>query len=251
MRVLSAGRFAREAAARGPGEVCAVFARSFYLRFPGGGYACVGERSIGNGPLNVLAESCGAPALHARLRLALDAARPWVPPPLPPVRPPLALDPGGARPPAGGLGVLAFGAHNALCAFAQPALEALDAWLAGRELEAAAERLIGLGPGLTPSGDDYLGGILVALHIAGRPAKARDLWRWLAPRLAARTSGLSAAHLAAAAHGEAHESLHACIAALACGDAGARRQALEQLSSHGRFSGWDALAGARAVLRCP
>ena len=31
-------------------------------------------------------------------------------------------------------------------------------------------RLVGLGPGLTPSGDDFLGGMMIALGLLGRPA---------------------------------------------------------------------------------
>ncbi|OLT26980.1 hypothetical protein BJF79_43005, partial [Actinomadura sp. CNU-125] len=37
----------------------------------------------------------------------------------------------------------------------------------------AAERIVGLGPGLTPSGDDILCGLLVALRLSGRRGPAR------------------------------------------------------------------------------
>ena len=56
-----------------------------------------------------------------------------------------------------------------------------------------AAQLIGLGPGLTPSGDDYLGGVL-SLRWLGRGSQADSLWRWLEPRLAGHTSEISAAH---------------------------------------------------------
>ena len=95
-------------------------------------------------------------------------------------------------------------------------------------------------PGLTPSGDDYFGGILVALHALHRNAQAAALWRWLEPRLAARTSAISVAHLAAAAQGHAHEALHRILE----GDLD-----LDALDSVGHCSGWDALAGSVAVLR--
>ena len=49
-----AGRFARDALALGEGEVCAAFRRSFYLRFPGERFACIGDASLGCGPLNAL-----------------------------------------------------------------------------------------------------------------------------------------------------------------------------------------------------
>src|SRR5690349_13041115 len=54
MNVEIIGRFAREAAALGEGTVCALFRRSFYLRFPGERYACVGDPALGRGPLNAL-----------------------------------------------------------------------------------------------------------------------------------------------------------------------------------------------------
>ena len=100
--------------------------------------------------------------------------------------------------------------------------------------------LIGLGPGLTPSWDDYLGGALIGLQALGRARQAESLWRWLEPRLAARTSALSAAHLAAAAAGQGHEALHEVLNG---------SPALDKLDAVGHCSGWDALAGAVAVLR--
>ena len=115
----------------------------------------------------------------------LESATSWEPPPLR----------GTARPhlealracldghvPEEGLGCTILGVHNALAVHAQPALEAIDHWLAGNALGNDAAQLIGLGPGLTPSGDDYLGGVLVALRALGRDAQADALWRWLEPR---------------------------------------------------------------------
>jgi hypothetical protein len=152
------------------------------------------------------------------------------------------------RVPEEGLGCLVAGGANELARHARPALEALDRWLAGEALGDEAERLIGLGPGLTPSGDDYLGGMLIALRLWSLPARAASLWEWLEPRLAARTSELSAAHLAAAAEGEGHEALHEALRNLA---AGSRRwdEVLGALSAVGHCSGWDGLAGALSVVR--
>ena len=234
------GRFARDALAQGAGEVCALFRRSFYLRCPGERYACVGDASLGRGPLNVLVDELALPAMGACVEIATEQASIWKPPPCvstPDVDGIVRAAQGHL--PAEGLGCLVGGSHNALSVHAQPALEALERWLRGNALEAEAQGLIGLGPGLTPSGDDYLGGMLVALHALGREAQARALWRWLQPRLS-RTSAISGAHLAAAAAGEAHETLH-----LALGDA----FLVKDLSRVGHCSGWDALAGALAVLR--
>jgi hypothetical protein len=234
-----AGRFAREAAALGEGEVCATFRRSFYARFPGERYACIGDASLGRGPLNALVEDFQLPAIGDRVAVSVERATRWEPP----SHEQNALDQGllrEARVPVEGLGCLIVGQHNALSVHAQPALEAIDRWLIGNSLGAEAALLIGLGPGLTPSGDDYFGGILVALHALRRASQAESLWRWLEPQLAARTSAISAAHLAAAAAGQAHEALHAVLAGA---------PDLERLDAVGHCSGWDGLAGAVAALR--
>jgi len=233
----SAGRFVPQ----GEGEVRAVFRRSFYLQVDGR-YACVGEPSLGRGPLNALVEDLRLPAMGERLALSTRGAELWTPPP---PRPYVRLDLQGlreavlGRTPAEGFGCLVVDQHNSLSGHAQPALDALERWLVGNALDPEAEQLIGLGPGLTPAGDDYLGGMLVALNQLGRAQQARGLWRWLEPRLA-RTSEISAAHLAAAAAGEAHEALHAVLAG---------ELAVEKIAAVGHTSGWDALAGVVAVAR--
>ncbi|HWD23334.1 MAG TPA: DUF2877 domain-containing protein [Burkholderiales bacterium] len=237
-----AGRFARQALAAGEGEVCAAFRRSFYLRCAGGRYACIGDASLGHGPLNALVSELKMPAIGSRLSVDAAQARLWTPPPHQPGYPKLDELRKAARDrvPTEGLGSLILGTHNALAGHAQPALEALEHWLVGNALGNEAEALIGLGPGLTPSGDDYLGGMLVALRLVGRGVQADGMWRWLQPRLNGRTSAISAAHLAAAAAGEAHEALHDVLN----GDLN-----LEKLNGVGHCSGWDALAGAAAVLQ--
>jgi hypothetical protein len=244
------GRFAQEAAARGEGEVRAVFRRSFYLRFAGERYACVGDRSLGRGPLNALVDDWRLPAIGERVALSLDGAQVWTPPPLPahPAPDVSALKHAARRRvPREGFGCLVVDAHNSLSGHAQPALEAIERWLVGNALDDDAQMLIGLGPGLTPSGDDYLGGVLIALRELGRETQARGLWRWLEPRLA-RTSAIGAAHLAAAAAGEGHEALHAAIAAL-CTPGADWTSALDALDNVGHCSGWDSLAGVVAVAK--
>lgn len=246
-----AGRFAREALALGEGEVCAVFRRSFYLRF-GARYACIGDASLGRGPLNALVAQFKEPSLHQSATVSLERCEAWEP----------SAFRGAARPhldalhasldghvPQEGLGCTILGVHNALSVHAQPALEAIDRWLAGHALAHEAAQLIGLGPGLTPSGDDYFGGVLVALRWLGRGAHAESLWRWLEPRLAARTSPISAAHLAAAAAGQVHEALHEVLDNLSAWQAPDLHPSLARLDAVGHTSGWDALAGVVAVAR--
>lgn len=231
-----AGRFALEALRSSEGEVCATFRRSFYLK-AGEKYACVGDGSLGRGPLNALVRDFAMPAMGERVRVRIDHAIPWEPRIGRP-----ALDAKALRAvpiPAEGLGCLILGKHNGLAMHAQPALDAIDRWLQGNTLEQEAETLIGLGPGLTPSGDDYFGGVLIALHALGRVSHAQSLWRWLEPRLAARTSAISAAHLAAASAGQAHEALHEVLNG---------SLDFKRLDEVGHTSGWDALAGAMAVL---
>ena len=234
-----AGRFAREALALGAGEVCALRRRGFYLRFPGGRFACVGEAALGGGPLNALVDALPAVALGEQLSIGLQDSVLWHPPPSTGAFPDNASAIARAavpRAPAEGLACLIGGSHNPLSVHAQPALEALERWLVGNSLSAEAEALIGLGPGVTAPGDDYLGGMLLALRLARRGAQAASLWRWLEPRLAGRTRDISAAHLAAAAAGEAQEALHRVLN----GEFG-----LEALDA----AGWDGLAGALAVAK--
>ena len=247
-RVRVAGRIALEAT-HGEGEVRAVFRRSCYARFASQ-YVCVGDASLGRGPLNALVDDFRTPAIGERVSLDTAGAEAWSPPPLPPdVTPDVRAlrEAARGRVPGEGLGGLVIDAHNVLSGHAQPALEAIDRWLVGNALDDYAEALIGLGPGLTPSGDDYLGGVLIALNQFGRKPQAQSLWRWLQPRLA-RTSDISAAHLAAAATGEGHEALHSCIAAL-CTLAPNWTRELAALDSVGHCSGWDSLAGVAAVAR--
>lgn len=232
-----AGRFAREALAMGPGEVCALLRSGFYLRFGGARFARVGDAALGGGPLNVLVQALPAARLGEALSISLESCAAWVPPA------PNGAFPGNAgalaeraaaHSPLQGLAGLIRGSHDALTGHAQPALEALQRWLVGNALAAEAEALIGLGAGVTAPGDDYLGGLLIGLRLAGRGAQAASLWRWLEPRLAARTREISAAHLAAAAAGEGQEALHEVLNG---------EPALERLDA----AGWNALAGALAL----
>ena len=239
-----AGRFVPE----GDGEAVATFRRSCYLRFTDGRYACVGDASLGRGPLNALVDDFQLPAMGTRV--ALSVASRWTPAALPPNP---QIDIGAleyavrGRVPREGFGGLIVGAHNSLSGHAQPALEALERWLIGNALDDEAQMLVGLGPGLTPSGDDYLGGLLIALHALERRPQAQALWRWLEPRLK-RTSAISAAHVAAAAEGEGHEALHACLEALASRNAD-WTQTLDRVARVGHVSGWDTLAGIAAVAK--
>src|SRR5688572_19223656 len=131
------GRAAREALAAGEGEVCAVFRRSFYLRSPEGRYACIGDASLGRGPLNALVSQFREPSLRETAIVSIENSQCWEPaPPSGAARPKLdalraCLD---GHVPQEGLGCMILGVHNALSVHAQPALEAIDRWLAGNAL---------------------------------------------------------------------------------------------------------------------
>jgi hypothetical protein len=134
---------------------------------------------------------------------------------------------------------------------AQPRVERFRRWTSARLWqplgEAAPVDLLGLGPGLTPSGDDLLCGALVALDAIGRRDAARDLYAAIAGAPATSTSVLSWALLGAAAVGQYGEALHAVIIALL--ENRVVEGELEPLSRVGHTSGWDALAGAMIVLQ--
>jgi hypothetical protein len=113
----------------------------------------------------------------------------------------------------------------------------------------ALHALIGLGPGLTPSGDDLLGGALVALHLLDRPDLAETLWHEISGALETGTNAISRAHLAAAARGLGGATLHAILNDLLTGKRDVLAARLAAVDRIGHTSGWDALAGATIALR--
>jgi Protein of unknown function (DUF2877) len=109
--------------------------------------------------------------------------------------------------------------------------------------------LLGLGPGLTPSGDDYLIGVLVTLRLTGHERLAQRLWKAIAPLLGEYTNQISAAYLSAAAEGYASRPLHVVLNDVLSGGSPALGARVTELYSIGHTSGWDGLAGALGTLR--
>ena len=108
--------------------------------------------------------------------------------------------------------------------------------------------LIGLGPGLTPSGDDFLGGIMIMLRLLKQNNKIKRLAGAI-EIAASATNEISQAHLKAAAQGLGAEPLHATISDIILNRSPELQLSLQRLNAIGHCSGWDALAGAAIALR--
>jgi hypothetical protein len=261
------------------GVVAAAFARSIYVRFDAR-WVCFGDLEIGSGPLNVpcLASTTGdwldiaSPGQSATVtgssvtvgdhcRIDLARAPLWRPPPYPrwtarwrkwalhqldSAVPPVIPSEGlscfmGAEPTA-----VSRVAHAAL-----PAVLALADWIAdGNDPPPPAIfALLGLGPGLTPSGDDFLAGSLACLRCTRRTVKARSLWQAIEARGSDATVAVSWAHLRCAARGRLGEDLHAALTALMTGQEAALQDTLQTLCRSDSNSPWDCLAGICVTLR--
>jgi hypothetical protein len=282
-RILEIGVLARHALSDGAhGEVAAVFARSAYLVIAGH-WICIGPPAIGAGPLNVLcaavpwrhgaALAVGDPvavrgtslSIGSSWRLSFAAATVWHPPAPPksfdPARGLAALDAAIAgRLPAEGLGFILRGdpvlPRTPLATVAAAPVGALCALISAAaggsplriDVDAVAP-LLGSGPGLTPSGDDFVGGVLIALALVGLSDLRDRIWSAFAPRVTAATNRISGAHLAAAARGFGHAALHAILDDILAGRDGGMADHRRAIDAIGHTSGWDALAGAVTVLR--
>ena len=127
------------------------------------------------------------------------------------------------------------------------------------EIERGVRTLIGLGPGLTPSGDDFLGGLIVALKSERRAARGHDsssgadsdlgimtsvLADSVVRSAAAGTTRISASLLTYAAKGTGSAGVHRLLELIM--GAGARSRcsrAALKVAGAGHTSGWDCLAG--------
>lgn len=280
--VLEMGVLAHRALRSGRrGRITAVFERSLYAALDDC-WICIGSKELGSGPLHLLCAgfqpwrfSRGKEVAIVDRTIVVDGmslsglgtASVWAPSPSPdwtldslraglaevdelwcllPIEQGLAAS-GSAQFPAQPSRVLVA---------ASPGLAALRRLIeAGLRGHRSASRdyaeiveLIGLGPGLTPSGDDLIGGALVALASVGRLA-TRDALRKVCRAHLGRTNEISAAHLRSAGLGYAAAALHEAIHATIGGQVGRIKPALAALSGIGHSSGLDAFAGALMVLR--
>jgi hypothetical protein len=239
-------------AAGGRGSVVAVFRKAAYLRLPAGLFALTTTdapagplHARGDVPFGRLAAgdpvAVDGPALRAgRVVVDLAGATLWR----------------GELPAPAALVVGAGVALESLAqvpptALADPSyrrrLDAATVALDGGDLAAAVEALGGLGPGLTPAGDDALAGVLlVARAMGGEPAEPGlvDL------AATARTNDVAAAFLAWAARGQSIEPVHRFLAAVAGQDRARGSAALRSLCRFGHSSGADLAFGLGLGIRC-
>ncbi len=166
------------------------------------------------------------------------------------------------RAPAEGLGRLicqseARTAPEALLKQAGPAVDmlrtALSASLKAPHLALVpqfdgAHTLLGLGPGLTPSGDDFVGGIMIALHIAGHSEISDQLWRSVSAVAGERTHQIARAHLEGASKGMGSAAVHQLLNAVLAGRNGDHAELIKDIDQLGHTSGWDIIAGAICVF---
>jgi len=155
----------------------------------------------------------------------------------------------------GGMSVQA----DAECAFASEvavALEQRSAWLLdallhSRHAEACrhAVSMLGLGPGLTPSGDDFLVGLFAVLNVTGSPCQGwLDGGAQVLLHAEHATHALSLAALTEAAAGRVRESIAALIDGLLHGTPTTLVQPLRRVLAIGATSGADMVAGILAGL---
>ena len=107
--------------------------------------------------------------------------------------------------------------------------------------------LMGLGVGLTPSGDDYLVGLLAGMEATDDPPR-HGLAAVIAGHAPLRTTAIGAAALGQASRGAFAERLHDVLVALARGRLDQLAVPIERAMTYGATSGSDTLVGLFAAL---
>ncbi len=115
-------------------------------------------------------------------------------------------------------------------------------------LALSVNSLLGLGPGLTPSGDDVIAGLLIACHQIGQGRLGSALWARIRADAAGRTNSISLAHLAAAGEGMGAAPLHDLINAVIDNRPGLFDNIMDAIAEIGHASGWDGIGGALLLL---
>lgn len=138
----------------------------------------------------------------------------------------------------------------------QKGIDGLEAWgrrsLSERKLTPPIQEtagLLGLGAGLTPSGDDYISGVLTGLRQIPAGAGLLDSLGKAVQANLARTNRLSQHFLAYAIAGHWGRLEDQMVAALCAGERSSYLAAAEALSAYGSSSGLDEMLGLRTGLR--
>lgn len=203
------------------------------------------------------------------LAFDLTAADRWMPPPVPDQWSLEGLDrrlralrslAAQKAPPEGFAPLLGRGPANGretpLLRFAAGPITHFEDWLTGHFTPAGggedrplaqACTLIGAGPGLTPSGDDFLGGAMIALHRLGDLDTLESLGAAILENLD-RTTPIAASHLRAAMSGTGTGIVHDMLDSLMAGNVDALSEKLAAVDRIGHTSGWDMLTGACSVF---
>ena len=104
--------------------------------------------------------------------------------------------------------------------------------------------LLGLGPGLTPSGDDFLVGLFAVLNVPNSPCRRlRPACDAILADAHARTHAISVAALREAARGRVRDSVQALLRELVAGRPPGLDDALARVLAIGATSGRDIVAG--------
>jgi hypothetical protein len=274
------------------GEILAVYPHSCYLMDEDGAIYAVVEEGLGNGPLNVVIPasppglfqflSVGETVrstgeilmLSDSLDVGLAKAHLWDPKSYPAI----AVDTDGFR---GALAALfeTAATHSPEASLARllpylqeddlpdplqkvphfPRSHALMGGLAEslarrnrRGLKVVTSSMAGLGPGLTPAGDDFLAGVLLALALTQGLRDDPELGEiagMLVETATPRTGEISAAYLKVAYAGEASERWHRLLGALAGDHPGSPEESARSVMQTGETSGADMLAGFLTAMR--
>jgi hypothetical protein len=243
----------------GSARVLAALSESIYLT-AGDEIVWLGRATAPLHPRAMLTEDA-LPLRADALELDADGVRPWTPPaPARTLRPETLV---------AGVDALVAAIHDigtpdgfgALLVGATPPFPLDGAADRARQLAAAcaaddpraaaeaATALLGLGPGLTPSGDDYVGAAFFA-HALLVDAGVCDAAAWARAAAGVRARALSLTHPISAAlladmlEGHGHAPLHDLARALGSGvELAGALDAARRLARIGHSSGWDMLAG--------
>jgi hypothetical protein len=257
------------------GRVHSVFARAINVETRPGALWTLACRALGDGPGALVVDAAEfqpfgvargdgvrvhgiALMVGERLSIALDGVRPWecVLPRWPDDDSHVAVNLARAKRELEAHLAADKDEQTPLAAHASARLagrvDALAAALRENDVDAFAERaanIIGLGPGLTPSGDDVLVGLLAALHVPGRPCEAmRGIGRRIARDAAGGTNAVSAAALREAARGRVREPIVVLLRALLHEGPDAVSRALAAVLEIGAASGADIATGVACAL---